>query len=224
MLSFIDYCEIKNNIMITNKSCIIRLSRYKNALYRLRTLGFVKVFSDNLADAVGVLPSQVRKDFSLFGISGNKRGGYQVDILIEKLNTILGKEQTQEVIIVGLGNIGNALMKYKGFEKEGMKISACFDIDSTKYSRDSEIPILPLEEMKDFVRNKHIKIGVIAVPDVAAQSVFNMMTSCGIKGVLNFAPIRLRAASDIAVNNVNLELELENVIYFVNLQEKTKVS
>ena len=68
--------------MITNKSCIIRLSHYKNALYRLRSLGFVKVFSDNLADAVGVLPSQVRKDFSIFGISGNRRGGYQVDLLM----------------------------------------------------------------------------------------------------------------------------------------------
>jgi redox-sensing transcriptional repressor len=209
--------------MITNKSCIIRLSRYKNSLYRLRALGFVKVFSDNLADAIGVLPSQVRKDFSLFGIAGNKRGGYQVDILIEKLNTILGKERTHEVIVVGLGNIGNALMKYKGFEKEGIKISACFDIDSAKYIRDAEIPILPLEEMKDFVRSKHIKIGVIAVPDIAAQPVFDMMLACGIKGVLNFAPIRLRAPEEIVVNNVNLELELENVIYFVNAQEKTKV-
>ncbi|MFA4992663.1 MAG: redox-sensing transcriptional repressor Rex [Candidatus Omnitrophota bacterium] len=209
--------------MITNKSCIIRLSRYKNSLHRLRALGFVKVFSDNLADAIGVLPSQVRKDFSLFGISGNKRGGYQVDTLIEKLNTILGKEQTQEVIVAGLGNIGNALMKYKGFEKEGIKISACFDIDSAKYHRDAAIPILPLEEMKDFVRSKRIKIGVIAVPDIAAQSVLDMMLACGIKGVLNFAPLRLRAPEDVVVNNVNLELELENVIYFVNAQEKTKV-
>jgi len=208
--------------MITNKSCIIRLSRYKNALYRLRALGFVKVFSDNLADAIGVLPSQVRKDFSLFGIAGNKRGGYQIDNLIEKLNTILGKDRTQEVIIVGLGNIGTALMKYNGFEKEGLKISACFDIDSAKHNRDSQIPVLPLEEMKDFVRNKQIKIGVIAVPDIGAQPVLDMMVSCGIKGVLNFAPIRLRAADEVILNNVNLELELENVIYFVNAQEKTK--
>lgn len=209
--------------MITNKACVIRLSRYKNALHRLRALGFVKVFSDNLADAIGVLPSQVRKDFSLFGISGNKRGGYQVDVLIEKLNTILGKEQTQEVIVAGLGNIGNALMKYKGFEKEGIKISACFDIDSTKYHREADIPVLPLEEMKDFVRNKRIKIGIIAVPDIAAQSVLDMMLACGIKGVLNFAPLRLRASEDIVVNNVNLEHELENVIYFVNAQEKTRI-
>ena len=208
--------------MITNKSCIIRLSHYKNALYRLRSLGFVKVFSDNLADAVGVLPSQVRKDFSIFGISGNRRGGYQVDVLIEKISTILGKERTHEVVVVGMGNIGSALMKYRGFEKEGIKIAACFDIDSGKYNKDSAIPVLPLEDMKEFVRSKGIKIGVIAVPDIAAQSIIDMMAACGIKGVLNFAPIRLRAADNIVVNNVNLELELENVIYFVNAQDKTK--
>jgi len=209
--------------MITNKSCIIRLSHYKNALYRLRSLGFVKVFSDNLADAVGVLPSQVRKDFSIFGISGNRRGGYQVDLLIDKISSILGKERTHEVIIVGMGNIGSALMKYRGFEKEGIKISACFDIDSGKHNKDSEIPVLPFEEMKEFVRSKGIKIGVIAVPDIAAQSVIDMMIACGIRGVLNFAPIRLRAADNVIVNNVNLELELENVIYFVNAQDKAKV-
>lgn len=208
--------------MITTKNCIIRLSRYKNALHRLRTLGFVKVFSDNLADAIGVLPSQVRKDFSLFGISGNKRGGYQVDSLIEKLNSILGKNQAQKVVVAGLGNIGNALMKYKGFEKEGIKISACFDIDPSKYNRGAVIPVLPLEEMKDFIRSNAIKFGVIAVPDIAAQLVLDMMVGCGIKGVLNFAPISLRAPGDIVVNNVNLELELENVVYFVNAQEKAK--
>ena len=208
--------------MITNKNCIIRLSRYKNALYRLRALGFVKVFSDNLADAVGVLPSQVRKDFSLFGISGNKKGGYQIDQLIEKLNNILGKEQVQKVVVVGLGNIGTALMKYKGFEKEGLKIAACFDIDQSKFQREALIPVLPLEELKGFVGEHAIRIGVIAVPDIAAQTVFDEMLAAGIKGVLNFAPIRLRAPQDIVVNNVNVELELENVIYFVNAIEKTK--
>jgi redox-sensing transcriptional repressor len=115
-----------------NKKCILRLLRYKNALHRFDGLGFVKIFSDNLADAVGVTASQVRKDFSLFGISGNKRGGYQIDALLEKLNGLMGKNETQKVVIVGGGHIGTALMKYKGFEKEGIKIVACFDIDPTK--------------------------------------------------------------------------------------------
>ncbi len=208
--------------MITNKNVVIRLSRYKNALYRLKTLGFVKVFSDNLADAVGVLPSQVRKDFSMFGIAGNKRGGYQIDELLEKLNFLLGKDETHKVIAVGVGNISTALMKYKGFIKEGIKIVAGFDTDPGKINRSAEIPVLPVDEMVDFVKANKIKIGIIAVPDIAAQGVLDTMLQAGIKGVLNFAPIRLRGPEELVINNVNLESELENVIYFVNAMSKTK--
>lgn len=208
--------------MITNKNCIIRLSRYKNALYRLRESGAVKVFSNNLADAIGVLPSQVRKDFSFVGISGNKRGGYQIDVLIGKLNSILGKDELQKVIVVGAGNIGTALMKYNGFEKEGIKILACFDIDPRKCRRSGKIPVLPLKELKDFVIAHKIKIGVIAVPDSAAQAALDIMIASGISGVLNFAPIALKPQREAVINNVNLELELESVIYFVNARAKTE--
>ena len=208
--------------MIANKNCIIRLSRYKNALHRLKVLGFVKVFSDNLADAIGVLPSQVRKDFSIFGISGNRRGGYNIDELIDKLNSILGKDRVQKVVVVGTGNIGTALMKYKGFEKEGIKIVAGFDIDPAKYHETADMPVLPLEKLKEMVKAENIKIGIIAVPDIAAQQVFDMMVSAGIKGILNFAPIRLRGPEDLIINNINVELELESVSYFVNALHKTR--
>lgn len=208
--------------MITTKNCVIRLSRYKSALNRFKALGFVKVFSDNLADAVGVTSSQVRKDFSLFGISGNKKGGYKVDELIEKTNIILGKNKIQKVVLVGAGHMGKALLKYKGFEKEGMKIVACFDIDPTKLNREAIIPILPAKEMKDFVQTQQIKVGVIAVPDTTAQAALDQMLEAGIKGVLNFAPIRLRGVEDTVINNVNIELELENVIYFVNALGKAQ--
>lgn len=200
---------------MTNKKCIVRLLRYKNALHRLNALGFVKVFSDNLADAVGVTASQVRKDFSLFGISGNKRGGYQIDSLIEKLNGIMGKSELQKVVIAGTGNIGAALMKYKGFEKEGIRIVACFDIDPVKFKRNAEIPILPLEELKSFTVRQGIKVGIIAVPDIAAQQVLDCMLSAGIKGILNFAPIRLKGSDGCVINNVNLVLELESIIYYI---------
>lgn len=205
-----------------NKNCILRLSRYKNALYRLQSLGFVKVFSDNLADAVGVTASQVRKDFSLFGICGNKKGGYQIDGLLEKLNSILGKDQLQKVVIAGAGHIASALMKYKGFEKEGIRIVSAFDIDPAKLNKNNHIPVLHVEELKKFVKENNIRIGIIAVPDQAAQGVADMMFSSGIKGILNFAPIRIKAGDECVVNNVNLELELENLIYFVSVLNKTK--
>ncbi|HRZ87449.1 MAG TPA: redox-sensing transcriptional repressor Rex [bacterium] len=207
--------------MNINKQCIIRLSRYRNALNRFRSLGFVKVFSDNLGDAVGVTPAQVRKDFSLFGISGNKKGGYQIDQLLEKLNSILGKDEVHKVVIVGCGHIASALLRYKGFEKEGIRIAAGFDIDPAKVNRAAAPPVLPLEELKEYVKANGIKTGIIAVPDIAAQQVHDMMLSAGIKGVLNFAPIRLKGAEDCIINNINVEYELENVIYYVNAMQKT---
>ncbi len=208
--------------MIMNRKCIIRLSRYKNALKRLKALGFVKVFSGNLADAAGVTSSQVRKDFSLFGITGNRRGGYKVDELIFRIREILGKNELQKVVIVGVGNIGKALLRYKGFESGGIKIIAGFDIDPARFSQQLEVPVLPLDDFRQFVQEHNVKIGILAVPDVAAHHVSEIMASAGIKGILNFAPIQLRAADDVVISNINLEVELENLIYFVNAQDKAE--
>jgi redox-sensing transcriptional repressor len=192
------------------------LSRYKNALNRLKTLNFIRVFSDNLADAAGVTAAQVRKDFSLFGITGNRRGGYKVDELSEQLNKILGKHQLQEVVVVGIGNIGKALLHYQGLEKSGISLAAGFDIDPGKVNREARPPVLPLEEMVGVAKERQVKLGVIAVPDYAAQQVLELMRSVGIRGVLNFAPICLKSSDGCIVHNINLESELENLIYFVS--------
>jgi redox-sensing transcriptional repressor len=210
--------------MIMNRKCIIRLSRYKNALKRLKALGFVKVFSGNLADAAGVTSSQVRKDFSLFGITGNRRGGYRVDELIERIREILGKNELQKVVLVGAGNIGHALMRYRGFEAGGIKIMAAFDIDPARYDQNAEVPVFPMDGFRAYVQEHEIKIGILAVPDVAAHHVSEIMISAGIKGILNFAPIQLRGADDVIVSNINLEVELENLIYFVNAAGKAELT
>ena len=207
--------------MIKNRKCIIRLSRYKNALKRLKALGFVKVFSGNLSDAVGVTSSQVRKDFSIFGITGNRRGGYNVDDLLDQLNNVLGKNDTQNVVIVGVGHIGRALLNYQGFESGGIKIVAGFDTDPAKFNEKAPVPILPFDRLREYVEQNNVKIGILAVPDYVAQQVSEIMILNGIKGILNFAPIQLRVAHDVVINNINLEIELENLIYFVNVSEKT---
>jgi redox-sensing transcriptional repressor len=211
-----------NEKMIVNKKCITRLSRYRRALLRLKDLGFVRIFSDTLGEAVGATAAQVRKDFSLFGIAGNKKGGYQVDGLLDSLQNILGKDKEQKVIVVGTGNIGKALIQYRGFERERIKVVAGFDVDSTKINKRSKIPILPVAELSNYVKKHGIQIGIIAVPDYAAQQVCEAMLSAGIKGILNFAPIRLRGSEEVIVNNVHLQIELENVIYFVNALNKNK--
>jgi redox-sensing transcriptional repressor len=212
------------NMNLPNKSCIIRLSRYRNALIRLKGLNFIRVFSDNLADAASVTAAQVRKDFSLFGITGNRRGGYLVEDLIKQLDKVLGKDQIQEIILVGVGNIGRALLHYPGFEKSGIRIVAGFDIDPAKYDEAGKIPILPLDKLNDFITGQKIKHAILAVPDYAAQQVFELMKSAGIKGVLNFAPTCLRESIDCTVNNTNLVTELENIIYFVQTRESARAN
>jgi redox-sensing transcriptional repressor len=208
--------------MIANKNYIIRLSNYRNALKRFKKLGFIRVFSDNLADAVGVTSSQVRKDFSLFGITGNKKGGYQIEDLTKKLDSLLGKDRIQPVVLIGAGKIGEALINYKAFEPEGIRIVAAFDVDEKKINRKAPIPVLSLDELKEYIKKNKIEIGIIAVPESVAQQVMDEMVEAGIKGVLNFAPIHLRGKEETVINNANLRLELENVIYFVNALGKTK--
>jgi redox-sensing transcriptional repressor len=203
-----------------NRNVILRLSRYKNAVYRLKRLGFVKVFSDNIADAAGETSSRVRKDFSLFGISGSKKGGYTVDELIAQLNEVLGKNGSHTVVVVGAGKIGRALIDYTGLDKGGIKIAAGFDIDPDKHTTDSRVPIYPLGDLPEFAVKHSVRIGIIAVPDIAAQQALDMMVSSGIEGILNFAPVRLHCPEHVVITNVNIEIELENLIYFVNAQKK----
>ncbi len=213
---------VLNDNTIISKKNISRLSRYRKALIHFKQLGFVKVFSDTLGEAVGVTSAQVRKDFSLFGISGNKRGGYNIEELIQRLQNILGKDQIQDVIVAGAGNIGSALMKYHEFEKEGIRIIAGFDIDPAKISEKAKIPVFHLDELDTYVRSHQIKVGIIAVPDIAAQQICDSMVASGISGILNFAPIRLKSNEDVIINTVNVQMELENVIYFVNALSKSK--
>jgi len=202
--------------MNTNKNIIIRLSRYKNALKKLKSFGFKKVFSDNIGDSIGVTPSQVRKDFSVFGIPGNKKGGYSVDELIDELNKILGKNDINKIIVVGAGNLGTALIKYEIFKKEGIHIVAGFDIDTERIDENSEIPIYHLNKLTEFITSNNINIGIITVPENAAQTVFDIMINSGIKGVLNFSPILLKSSEEVVINNIYLQTELESLIYYVN--------
>ena len=163
----------------------------------------------------------VRKDFSMFGITGNRRGGYNVDELIVRIREILGKNELTKVVIVGSGNIAGALSRYQGFESGGIRITAGFDIDPSKYNQTAPVPVLPMDDFPSYVKEHGIRIGILAVPHTAAHHVSEMMTSAGIKGILNFAPIQLRVPDDVVVNNINLEVEFENLIYFVNVREKT---
>ena len=202
-----------NNV---NMDALKRLSNYKNVLFKLKSLSFVKVFSDNLGDAIGVSAAQVRKDFSNFGLtSGNKKGGYLVDELLEKLKDLLGKGEIQKVVIVGCGKMGKAIMNYGGFSVEGMKVIAGFDTNPGIVEPDSKIPIYDLSDLKEVVKKEKVSVAIMTVPETASAQVFDVLQSAGIKGVLNFAPVQLRSTDECVVHNINIALEIENMFYLV---------
>ena len=152
-----------------NSDMLIRITRYYRALNRLRSIGLEKVFAHNLADAAGVSAAVVRKDFSLLEIHGQKRGGYEITELIGKLSVILGKGDEQDVVIIGCGRIGKALMHYSGFEPDGIRVVAGFDTDPIVYADASNpVPVYPMSRLDEIVNALGIKVAIITVPESAA--------------------------------------------------------
>ena len=206
-----------------SRTQIMRLLKYKNALKRMKSFGFIKAYSNNLGDAIGISAVQVRKDFSLFSISGNKKGGYIIDDLLDRIDDILGKKVSHSIILIGYGKIGKALVNYRGFENESMKIVAAFDHNPEKIDREAKTPILPIEELKDYIINNKIEVAILTVPDLEAQRMFDVICNAGIKGVLNFAPIKLLDKPNCIINDVNIVDEIVSLFYFINDIENTTI-
>ena len=203
-----------------NSDMLIRITRYYRALNRLRSIGLEKVFAHNLADAAGVSAAVVRKDFSLLEIHGQKRGGYEITELIGKLSVILGKGEEQDVVIIGCGRIGKALMHYSGFEPDGIRVVAGFDTDPIVYADASNpVPVYPMSRLDEIVNALGIKVAIITVPESAAADTAEKLFDAGIRGILNFSPITLkpRPAKDdetpVVIHNINIALELEQIFY-----------
>ena len=177
-------------------------------------MGFTKVYSYNLGHEAGVSAEQLRKDFSHFKITGNKKGGYDIDSVLEKLNFIFRKNKLQKVIIVGMGNIGRALSHYEcGFTERRQYIVAGFDIDPVKIRKTYNVPVYHMQSMSEYIRTNNIQIAIMSVPSISAQEVCTILVEAGIKGIMNFSPVILQVPEDVIVNNINLCDELEIVIY-----------
>lgn len=169
-----------------------------------------------MARAARVKPTQLRKDLTYFGQFGTRGLGYDVDQLSRMISDLLRTTSLQPVILVGVGNLGLALLSYLGFEQEGFEIVAAFDIDANrKRNKQVSQPIYPMEKLPEIVSSRNIKMAILAVPASAAQEVTNVLVECGVTGILNFAPIVLHVPEDVMVNDVNLAIELENLSYFI---------
>ncbi|HTD16914.1 MAG TPA: redox-sensing transcriptional repressor Rex [Chthoniobacterales bacterium] len=202
--------------LVIPRKAVYRLSLYYRVLERLNQNRIETVSSDALAKAAGVKPTQLRKDLTYFGQFGTRGLGYKVESLLAKLTGVLRTTRFQPVILVGAGNLGSALLRYDGFAKEGFEIIAAFDSRPEGAKTDNcKVPIQPVEQMKEFVREHSIKLAILAVPGVAAQEVTNQLVEAGIQAILNFSPLILQVPPHVVVNNVNLAIELENLTYFI---------
>jgi len=198
------------------KKSIYRLSIYHRCLQKLSANEQDTVSSTTLAKAAGVKPSQLRKDLGYFGQFGTRGLGYPVDGLISTIREALGREHLQPVILVGAGNLGSALLRYQGFQKEGYEVIAAFDAKPEEArARALEIPVHDVSELEDFVTEHEVKLAILCVPIDKAQEVVNRLVSCGIQGILNFSSIMLEVPTEVTVNNVDLALELEHLGYFI---------
>ncbi|MFW5959803.1 MAG: redox-sensing transcriptional repressor Rex [Chitinivibrionales bacterium] len=201
--------------MIYRRNHVTRISMYKSVVKRMRALGMNKVFSENIADALGLTAAQVRKDFSTFGITGRKRAGYSIEELLSDLNTLLGKDSVRDAVVAGYGSLGRAVSGYMGFEREMIRIRAVFERDEKRLVREADIPVLPVDEMEKYISENGIRLGIIAVPDEAAQGVLDRFVSSGIKGVMNFASGPLRVPENIVVHDIDLNLAMETLTFYV---------
>lgn len=192
---------------------IRRLLRYRVCLEKFKKFGLETAFSYTLGKESGVSAEQVRKDFSKFKISGHKKGGYNIDELLNTINNIFNKDKVQHIVVIGSGNIGEALVNYKGFVKHNIKIVGAFDIDPTKIKKNSNVPIYPMDKLREIIEKYKIEIAVIAVPELAAQEVCYDLVECGITGIMNFSPVILKAPSSVNIYNIELIPVLEALRY-----------
>jgi redox-sensing transcriptional repressor len=195
------------------RKTVYRLSIYQRCLRRLRENKVETVSSEALAKAAGVTPSQLRKDLASFGNFGTRGLGYNVEALSATIGETLGTTRLQPVILVGVGNLGAALLRYSGFNKEGFEIVAAFDAEPSRSH--PKVTVYPMKNLGEFISANAVKLAILAIPASVAQQVVNDLVAAGIQAILNFAPVVLEVPENVVVNNVDLAVELENLSYFI---------
>ena len=195
-----------------------RLSLYLRQLESFKRKDRRTISSKQLGESLGLTDAQVRKDFAYFGQFGHPGIGYRVDDLITELKKILGTDKTWKVLLVGAGNLGRALMAYRGFEQKGFKLVAVFDADASKVGKKhGPFVIHSINDLTATVEREGIKLAMLAVPADSAQDVADQLVAAGVRGLLNFAPVSITVPQDVAMNAVDLAVQLEQLSFQVNV-------
>jgi redox-sensing transcriptional repressor len=195
---------------------VSRLSLYLRELQHLVVEGAQTTSSSQLGERLGFSDAQVRKDLAHFGNFGHPGIGYRCDELIAEIRRILGTDRRWSVALVGVGNLGRALLGYRGFSSQGFSLAAAFDSDPAKIGTVVEgMEILALERLAQVVAERKIELGLIAVPGPFAQAAADQLVAAGVGGIVNFAPVTLALPENVSQVGVDLARELEQVAFAV---------
>jgi redox-sensing transcriptional repressor len=196
------------------ESTVRRLSHYYRVLEEVEAEGKRMISSRRLAEREGITSAQVRKDLSCFGSFGRRGLGYSVAHLREEIRAILGLERRWRVAVVGAGNIGAALLAYRGFERQGFDVVAVFDRDPARIgARLGPLEVQDVATLAAVAAREDLEIGVIATPLRAAQEVADLLVAAGVRGILNFAPRKLFVPPHVALRTVDMAMEFESLSF-----------
>jgi redox-sensing transcriptional repressor len=200
-----------------------RLSLYRRILNRLKAEGKDNIYSYQLAGLAGGTAARVRRDLMAIGYSGSPSRGYEIIELTKSLAAFLDSPEGQQVALVGVGNLGRAILTYFSGRRPKLAITAAFDNDPNKVSRLVQgCPCHPAEEMPKIIREKGIDVGIICVPANQAQLTADRLVEGGVKGILNFAPYRLHLPADVYVEDMDMTAAIEKVAYFARQHPAAK--
>ena len=193
-----------------------RLPLYLRALNRLQKDGYEYASSRELGKLLDLSAAQIRKDLSHFGELGKRGKGYEIEFLICKLNQILNTDNIWKMIVIGAGDLGSGLTRYKGFANRGFQVSAIFDIDPQKIGKKiGELVVKDIRELEEFVKTNKIQIAVLAIPAEYAQDVIDDLVDTGITAILNYAPIYLKAPHGVQIEHIDPAVHLQKLSYFL---------
>ncbi|WP_249168739.1 redox-sensing transcriptional repressor Rex [Alkaliphilus sp. B6464] len=199
---------------------IRRLPKYHRYLKELLDKEIYRISSKELSRLIGFTASQIRQDLNCFGGFGQQGYGYNVEELYNEIGKILGLDKTYKLIIIGAGNLGQAIANYTSFEKSGFELLALFDINPKLIGmKIRDIPFRDVDELEQFTLDNHVDIAVVCTPKEFAQGIVDKLNEKNVKGIWNFAPTDLKVPKDIIVENVHLSESLFTLSYLLNERE-----
>jgi len=215
---------MKSNTRVSN-AIIRRLPRYRRYLAELRNQGVKKISSNELSELIGYTASQIRQDLNTFGGFGQQGYGYSVDYLYKEINKILGLDREYKTVVVGFGNLGQAITNYTYYYKIGFNIIGLFDVNPRIIGLSiNGVEVMDYSLLEDFVRDNGIDIGIICVNRENAQDVADTLVRGGVEGIWNFAPVDLDIPDDVAIENVHLSESLHTLSFQIRSKELEKAN